>query len=129
MTLDKRITEFVQNHHGDWQIVAGVAQLSLPSSVLYVSVHNGQLTFGVNCIGGPSFTVQPDQLLEQLAKWEVRWFVESRRSLNDFPQWLVEPIRQQLRTRANELMWLANSTSPTPHPLQVMRNNQDKVTP
>ncbi len=109
MTLDKRITEFVNSHPGDWQISMGVAQLSLPSSVLFVSVHNGQLTFGVSFIGGSSTTVRRDQLLERLARWEVRWIVEHRRMINCYPAWLVEPVRVELRRRANELLAMANT--------------------
>jgi len=124
MTLDKRITEFVQNHHGDWQIVAGVAQLSLPSSVLYVSVHNGQLTFGVNCIGGPSLTVRQDQLLERLARWEGRWISERREALNDFPPWLVEPVRVELRRRANELFTLAGGHTDTTTSPEISPDSQ-----
>ena len=113
MTLDKRITKFVHDHPGDWQIGVG-AQLSLPSSVLYVTVQNGRIVFGVNFIGGASRTVPEDQLLERLAKWEVRWFVESGRSLNDFPPWLVEPVRVELRRRANELLTLSGAPTTAP---------------
>lgn len=113
MTLDKRITEFVNSHPGNWQISVGVAQLTLPSSVLYVSIHNGQLTVGVSFIGGSSTTVHRDQLLERLARWEVRWMIECKRSMNSIPSWLVEPVRVELRRRANELLAMANTPTQT----------------
>lgn len=114
MTLDKRITKFVQDHPGDWQISAGVAQLSLPSSVLYVSIHNGQLTFGVNFIGGASMTVHHDQLLERLARWEGRWIAERGRMVDCYPPWLVEPVRVELRRRANDLLTLSGAPTTSP---------------
>lgn len=114
MTLDKRITKFVQDHPGIWQISAGVAQLSLPSSVLFVSIHNGQLTFGVNFIGGASMTVHHDQLLERLARWEGRWIAERGRMVNGYPPWLVEPVRVELRRRANNLLTLSGAPTIAP---------------
>ena len=114
MTIDKRITEFVQSHSGDWQIMAGTAQLSLPSSVLYVSVHNGQLTFGVNFIGGASLTVHRDQLLGRLARWEGRWIAEHGRMVDCYPPWLVEPVRVELRRRANDLLTLSGALTTSP---------------
>lgn len=116
MTLDKRITEFVNSHPGDWQISVGVAQLSLPSSVLFVSVHNGQLTFGVSFIGGSSMTVHRDQLLERLARWEVRWIAERGRMVDCYPTWLAEPVRVELRRRANDLLTLSGAPTTAPEP-------------
>ncbi len=114
MTLDKRITEFVQDHPGNWQISVGVAQLTLPSSVLYVSVHNGQLTFGVNFTGGVAQTVHRDHLLERLARWEGRWIAERGRMVDCYPLWLVEPVRVDLRRRANELLTIAGGPTTSP---------------
>jgi hypothetical protein len=114
MTLDKRITKFVQDHPGDWQETMGAVQLRLPSSVLYVSIHNGQLTFGVNFIGGASMTVHHDQLLERLARWEGRWMIECKRSMNIIPPWLVEPVRVDLRRRANDLLTLSGAPTTSP---------------
>ncbi len=114
MALDPRISKFVQNHPGDWQMTMGTARLSLPSSVLYVSIHDGNLTFGVNFIGGSSQSVHHDQLLESLARWEGRWMVERRGSLNTIPAWLVEPVRIELRRRANELLTLSGAPTTSP---------------
>jgi hypothetical protein len=108
MTLDSRITKFVQDHPGDWQISVSGAQLSLPSSVLYVAVFNGHLTFGVTFTGGSSRNVPQEQLLERLARWEGRRIVERGRMVDCYPQWLVEPVRVELRRRANELLTIAN---------------------
>jgi len=113
MTLDPRITKFVQDHPGNWQIMAGTAQLSLPSSVLYVSIHNDRLTFGVNFTGGSSQSVHHDQLLERLARWEGRWIAERGRMVDCYPPWLIEPVRVELRRRANELLTIANQPTQT----------------
>jgi len=124
MTLDKRITEFVQDHPGNWQIMAGTAQLRLPSSVLYVSVYNDRLTFGVNFTGGSSQSVHRDQLLERLARWEGRWISERGRMVDCYPLWLVEPVRVELRRRANELLTIAGGHTDTTTASEISPDSQ-----
>lgn len=113
MTLDKRITEFVNSHPANWQETRESVQLILPSSVLYVTIHDGQLTFGVNFIGGSSMTVHHDQLFDRIAKWETRRIIERAGTLDHLPSWLVEPVRVELRRRANELLAMANTPTQT----------------